>query len=47
LDKFIPLVEKGARLNLPRSLKNCSQRISEMLGYLKQHGSIRNEEAES
>jgi len=47
LDKFIPLVEKGARLNLPRSLKNCRQRVSEMLAYLKQHGSIRNEEAES
>jgi nondiscriminating glutamyl-tRNA synthetase len=44
LDKFIPLVEKGARLDLPRSMKNCSQRVLEMLDYLKQHGSIRDEE---
>jgi glutamyl-tRNA synthetase len=44
LDKFIPLVEKGARLNLPRPLKNCSQRVAEMLNYLKQHGSMRDEE---
>ncbi len=44
LDKFIPLVEKGARLNLPRPLKNCSQRVSEMLNYLEQHGSMRDEE---
>jgi glutamyl-tRNA synthetase len=47
LDKFIPLVEKGARLDLPRQMKNCRQRVSEMLRYLKQHGSVRNEEAES
>ncbi|UCE42456.1 MAG: glutamate--tRNA ligase [Candidatus Aminicenantes bacterium] len=47
LDKFIPLVEEGARLDLPRSLKNCCQRIYEMLGYLQQRGSIQNEETES
>jgi glutamyl-tRNA synthetase len=47
LDKFIPLVEKGARLNLPRPLKNCSQRVSEMLNYLEQHGSMRDEEKDS
>lgn len=47
LDKFIPLVEKGAGLELPRSLKNCRQRVSEMLGFLKQRGAIRNGEAGS
>jgi nondiscriminating glutamyl-tRNA synthetase len=39
LDKFIPLVEEGAKLDLPRSLKSCSQRVSEMLDYLKQRDS--------
>ncbi|HOJ25878.1 MAG TPA: glutamate--tRNA ligase [Candidatus Saccharicenans sp.] len=29
LDKFIPLVEEGARLNFPRPIKNCLQRIRE------------------
>lgn len=37
LDKFIPLVEQGSRLDLPRPLLNCSQRISKMMGSLKQH----------
>ncbi len=44
LDKFIPLVEEGARLDLPRPLKSCSQRIFEMLGYLKQSRRQWNEE---
>lgn len=44
LDKFIPLVEEGARLSLPRSLKNCKQRISEMVSFLKQLGLKGNEE---
>jgi len=35
LDKFIPLVEKGAKLSFPKPLKNCSQRISEVLNFLK------------
>ncbi len=47
LDKFIPLVEEGARLDLPRGLKNCSQRISEMLGYFKQRGMRHNEETDT
>jgi glutamyl-tRNA synthetase len=47
LDKFIPLVEGGARLDLPRSLKNCRQRVFEMLGYLQRKESIQNEETES
>jgi len=29
LDKFIPLVEEGARLNFPRPIKNCLERIKE------------------
>jgi glutamyl-tRNA synthetase len=44
LDKFIPLVEEGARLDLPRSLLNCSQRISEMMGCLKRSHVQPNEE---
>jgi nondiscriminating glutamyl-tRNA synthetase len=35
LDKFIPLVEEGAKLDLPRKVKNCSQRVEEMLEFLK------------
>lgn len=34
LDKFIPLVEEGAKLSFPRQLKNCSQRTSEVLSFL-------------
>lgn len=47
LDKFIPLVEKGAGLELPQPVKNCRQRVSEMLGYFKKQGSKRSEKAES
>jgi glutamyl-tRNA synthetase len=39
LDKFIPLVEEGARLNLPRPLKNCRQRVAEMVEFLKMNRS--------
>lgn len=35
LDKFIPLVEEGARLNFPVPMKNCSQRVSEILDFLR------------
>lgn len=35
LDKFIPLVEEGAKLPFPKSLKNCSKRVSEMLEFLQ------------
>jgi nondiscriminating glutamyl-tRNA synthetase len=38
LDKYIPLVEEGSRLNLPRPIKNCSQRVSEFLDFLKISG---------
>lgn len=34
LDKFIPLIEDGTRLDLPRPIKNCSQRVSEMIAFL-------------
>jgi nondiscriminating glutamyl-tRNA synthetase len=46
LDKFIPLVEEGAGLAMPRALKNCSQRVSEMLAYFKQRGALRDEETD-
>lgn len=35
LDKFIPLVEEGARMNFPVAVKNCSQRVSEVLSVWK------------
>lgn len=35
LNKFIPLVEKGAKLIFPKPLKNCSQRVSVILDFLK------------
>lgn len=35
LDKFIPLLEEGAKLPFPKSLKNCSKRVSEMLEFLQ------------
>ncbi len=38
LDKFIPLVEEGARLDLPRPIKNCSQRVVELLDFLRKSG---------
>jgi nondiscriminating glutamyl-tRNA synthetase len=47
LDKFIPLVEKGAGLKLPRTLKGCRQRVMEMLGYLRQRGITTDEETGS
>jgi hypothetical protein len=34
LDTFIPLVEEGAKLALPKPIKNCRQRASETLNYL-------------
>ena len=46
LDKFIPLVEEGARLEMPRPLKNCAQRISGMLDYLNRRGALQNEDKE-
>ncbi len=44
LDKFIPLVEEGSRLTLPRSMKNCFQRTAEMLEFLKESGLQTNKE---
>lgn len=35
LDKFIPLVEEGARLNFPAPVKNCAQRVSEVVDILE------------
>jgi glutamyl-tRNA synthetase len=36
LDKFIPLVEEGARLAFPTPIKSCAQRASETLIYIDQ-----------
>jgi glutamyl-tRNA synthetase len=36
LDRFIPLVEEGAQLALPRPIKSCAQRASETLDYIDQ-----------
>jgi glutamyl/glutaminyl-tRNA synthetase len=47
LDKFIPLVEEGSKLDMPRPLLNCSQRISKMMDSLKQHQERPKEESES
>jgi glutamyl-tRNA synthetase len=33
LDKFIPVVEEGAKLNFPKPLKNCAQRVSETVAF--------------
>ncbi len=38
LNKFIPLVEEGARLDLPRPIKNCSQRVAEFFDFLRKSG---------
>jgi nondiscriminating glutamyl-tRNA synthetase len=38
LDKFIPLVEEGARLDLPQPIKNCSQRVAELFDFLRKSG---------
>jgi nondiscriminating glutamyl-tRNA synthetase len=35
LDRFIPLVEDGARIEFPKRIKNCRERIAEILDYLK------------
>jgi len=43
LDKFITLVEKGSKLDFPRPLKNCAQRISEMLGFLRTSSGMESE----
>ncbi len=34
LDKFIPLIEEGSRLNFPRPVKSCLQRIKEISAFL-------------
>lgn len=43
LDKFITLVEKGAKLEFPRPLKNCAQRVAEILDFLKTSKGVENE----
>lgn len=34
LDKFIPIVEEGAKLAFPTPIKSCIQRVSETLSYI-------------
>ena len=31
LDRFIPLIEEGARLSFPKPIKNCTQRVFDIL----------------
>jgi len=35
LDKFIPLVEQGSKLNFPVPIKNCAQRVSEVIQFIR------------
>ena len=35
LDSFIHLVERGSTLEFPQPIKNCSQRVSEVLDFMK------------
>jgi glutamyl-tRNA synthetase len=39
LDSFILLVEKGAKMDFPKPIKNCTQRVSEVLDFMKQTSS--------
>jgi glutamyl-tRNA synthetase len=34
LDKFIPIVEEGAKLGLPKNMRSCAERIAEVVAYL-------------
>jgi len=34
LDRFIPLIEKGSRLSFPKPIKNCTQRVSDILDFM-------------
>lgn len=38
LHRFIALVEEGAQLDFPKPLRSCSQRVSEMLTFLRDSG---------
>ncbi|MCK4815287.1 glutamate--tRNA ligase, partial [bacterium] len=35
LDKFIPLVEEGARLVFPKPMLNCALRITKVIDHIK------------
>jgi nondiscriminating glutamyl-tRNA synthetase len=35
LDKFIPVVEEGAKLEFPKPIKSCAQRVSETLAFIE------------
>lgn len=34
LDRFIPLIEEGSRLSFPKPIKNCTQRVSDILDFM-------------
>jgi len=34
LDRFIPLIEEGSRLPFPKPIKNCTQRVSDILDFI-------------
>jgi len=34
LDRFIPLIEEGARLAFPKPIKNCTQRVFDILDFM-------------
>ena len=34
LDRFIPLIEEGARLAFPKPIKNCTQRVFDILNFM-------------
>ena len=34
LDRFIPLIEEGARLSFPKPIKNCTQRVFDILDFM-------------
>lgn len=34
LDRFIPLIEAGARLSFPKPIKNCTLRVSDILDFM-------------
>jgi len=37
LDRLIPLVESGSKLGFPKPVKNCAQRVSEIMEFLTGH----------
>ncbi len=38
LDKFIPLIEEGTKLVFPKPIKNCLERVTEVLEFIRKTG---------